>query len=262
MILSNPILSIITINRNNADGLRKTIESVLSQDVPDKTQVEYIIIDGASTDNSVEVIKSFENNQSNKLQITKWISEPDSGIYNAMNKGIKMATGEYLHMLNSGDFYEPNVLDDVLDKLNKKPDILLCAINHNNNGIIENTELRDPNFLKHGSMSHQGLIYSTKFHNEYLYDECYKFASDFDFEVKSFFNKELHIEKRFLPTVNFLIGGVGGSADSETEIRNIKEKYGFRQKEKLTLKKVIKWFVPFGILELLKKIRKIKRGKK
>ena len=71
------------------------------------------------------------------------------------------------------------------------------------------------------SQSHQGVIYSTKFHNEYLYDECYKFASDFDFEVKSFFNKELHIEKRFLPTVNFLIGGVGGSADSETEIRNI-----------------------------------------
>ena len=102
--MSNPILSIITINRNNAEGLRKTIESVLSQDVSDKTQVEYIIIDGASTDESVEVIKSFENNQSNKLQITKWISEPDTGIYNAMNKGIKMATGEYCLFLNSGDY--------------------------------------------------------------------------------------------------------------------------------------------------------------
>ena len=89
-----------------------TKETTFTADDSDKTQVEYIIIDGASTDESVEVIKSFENNQSNKLQITKWISEPDSGIYNAMNKGIKLATGEYLHMLNSGDFYEPNVLED------------------------------------------------------------------------------------------------------------------------------------------------------
>ena len=165
--MSNPILSIITINRNNAEGLRKTIESVLSQDVSDKTQVEYIIIDGASTDESVEVIKSFENNQSNKLQITKWISEPDSGIYNAMNKGIKMATGEYLHMLNSGDFYEPNVLDDILDKLNKKPDILLCAINLIKNQVRECVQIRFPEVLSSTTIFHQGLIYKRNLHEIY-----------------------------------------------------------------------------------------------
>lgn len=77
-------LSIITINRNNAAGLRRTIESVVSQTY---TDFEYIIIDGASTDGSVEVIKEYSD------KITYWVSEPDTGIYNAMNKGILKAQG-------------------------------------------------------------------------------------------------------------------------------------------------------------------------
>lgn len=88
-------LSIITINRNNAAGLRKTIESVVSQTY---TDFEYIIIDGASTDESVDVIKEYAD------RITYWVSEPDTGIYNAMNKGILKANGEYCLFLNSGDW--------------------------------------------------------------------------------------------------------------------------------------------------------------
>ena len=91
------ILSIITINRNNAAGLEKTMRSVAAQTFAD---FEYVVIDGASTDKSVEVIRSFEASFGGRL---KWISEPDKGIYNAMNKGIGMASGDYLQFLNSGD---------------------------------------------------------------------------------------------------------------------------------------------------------------
>lgn len=91
------VLSIITINRNNASGLRKTMRSVLEQTFKD---VEYIVIDGASTDGSVDVIKEFAPLFGERM---KWISEPDNGIYNAMNKGIRMASGEYIQILNSGD---------------------------------------------------------------------------------------------------------------------------------------------------------------
>ena len=87
------ILSIITINRNNAAGLEKTMRSVASQIGVD---FEYVVIDGASTDGSVEVIRSMEASFGGRL---KWISEPDKGIYNAMNKGIGMATGDYLQFL-------------------------------------------------------------------------------------------------------------------------------------------------------------------
>ncbi len=91
------ILSIITINRNNVSGLDKTIHSVLSQST---TEFEYIIIDGASNDGSVETIRRYADCFGERL---KWVSEPDKGIYNAMNKGIGMGSGMYLQFLNSGD---------------------------------------------------------------------------------------------------------------------------------------------------------------
>ncbi len=100
-------LSIITINLNNKDGLKNTIESVISQDFKD---FEFIVIDGLSTDNSLEIIHKYEK------QISFWISEPDKGIYNAMNKGIQNANGEYLLMLNSGDIlHNKNVLSQVIE---------------------------------------------------------------------------------------------------------------------------------------------------
>ena len=99
-------LSVITINYNNRDGLRKTIESVVNQTCRD---FEYIIIDGGSTDGSVDVIKQYAD------RIDYWVSEPDKGIYHAMNKGIAVAHGEYLNFMNSGDcFYESTVVENVL----------------------------------------------------------------------------------------------------------------------------------------------------
>ncbi|MBQ7550846.1 MAG: glycosyltransferase [Bacteroidales bacterium] len=89
-------LSIITINRNNAAGLEKTMQSVAAQTFK---EFEYIVVDGASTDESVEVIKKYEP----QFAHLKWVSEPDSGIYNAMNKGLCMASGEYIQILNSAD---------------------------------------------------------------------------------------------------------------------------------------------------------------
>ena len=102
------ILSIITINRNNAAGLEKTMLSVSSQTCK---EFEYIVVDGASTDASVEVIKSFTDSFGDRL---KWVSEPDKGIYDAMNKGIRMASGDYVQILNSADCLVSN---DVVERM-------------------------------------------------------------------------------------------------------------------------------------------------
>lgn len=91
------ILSIVTINRNNASGLRNTMRSVLGQGY---SNFEFVVVDGASTDGSVDVINEYASAFGGRL---KWISEPDNGIYNAMNKGLSMASGEYVEFLNSGD---------------------------------------------------------------------------------------------------------------------------------------------------------------
>ena len=106
-------LTIITINYNNASGLKKTIESVLCQTSKD---FEFIIIDGASTDGSVEIIQTFKLSN---FQTLNYLSEPDSGIYNAMNKGIRKANGKYIQFLNSGDWLvDEFVVENMLHELN------------------------------------------------------------------------------------------------------------------------------------------------
>lgn len=133
-------LSIITINFNNASGLRKTMESVVSQTSPN---FEYIIIDGASSDGSVDVIESFSafptgqklNESSNSPSLPEmspiayWISEPDNGIYNAMNKGLRKARGDYVHFLNSGDWLaNEKVVENMLEALRPDTDILVGEV--------------------------------------------------------------------------------------------------------------------------------------
>ena len=108
---SPPKVSIITVVRNNELTIAYAIASVLSQDYPN---IEYIIIDGASTDTTVSIIQSYG------VQITKVISEPDKGIYDAMNKWIALATGDIIGILNSDDFYkDTTVISQVVEKFNK-----------------------------------------------------------------------------------------------------------------------------------------------
>lgn len=95
-------ISIVTISYNSALTIRDTIESVLSQTYPN---LEYIIVDGASSDNTVAIISEYESRFNGRL---RWVSEPDNGLYDAMNKGIRMATGQLVGILNSDDFYHRN----------------------------------------------------------------------------------------------------------------------------------------------------------
>ena len=111
-------LSIVTINYNNAEGLRKTLASVASQTYAD---IEHVIVDGGSTDESVEIIREYARangahagSLTNNCHQIHWLSEPDNGIYHAMNKGIRMATGEYIEILNSGDIL---AADDVTERM-------------------------------------------------------------------------------------------------------------------------------------------------
>jgi len=133
-------LSIITINFNNASGLRRTMESVMAQT---SRHFEYIIIDGGSTDGSLEVIESYTAipagryitnadsapSQSQISPVTYWVSEPDKGIYNAMNKGLRKARGDYVHFLNSGDWLaDDQVMENMLDALRPDTDILVGEV--------------------------------------------------------------------------------------------------------------------------------------
>ena len=176
------ILSIITINRNNADGLEKTMRSVAAQTFGD---FEYVVIDGASTDKSVEVIRSFEASFGGRL---KWVSEPDKGIYNAMNKGIGMASGDYLQFLNSGDCLtaeDVTVRMTEALKANEYPSILYGnMLKDMPDGIV----MRDKGFaggpvsflgFYTGSLNHPSSYIKKSLFEKYGgYDESLKIVSD------------------------------------------------------------------------------------
>ena len=181
-------LSIITINRDNSEGLRKTMESVFAQTYRD---FEYIVVDGNSTDDSVDVIKEYEE----QLHLThstihfKWISEPDTGIYNAMNKGVKMSHGEYTLMLNSGDYLvDEHVIERIMPELDGTD-----IIQGNRLEIIDNNTWRNKGYgrstisfldVHGGCFLHQASFCRVELFQKYGYfREDYKYVSDTIFFV-------------------------------------------------------------------------------
>lgn len=176
-------LSIITVNRNNTNGLRKTIESVVSQTF---TDFEYIIIDGASTDGSMEIIKEYAD------RITYWVSEPDTGIYNAMNKGILKAKGEYLLFLNSGDWLVDDYILKNIFGYNINVDIfygnVLLPYDENRIEIrkgCSKNELTLKDFVFDTICHQAAFIRRNLFTSNGLYDERYKMSSDILFFAKA-----------------------------------------------------------------------------
>lgn len=212
-------LSIITINRNNADGLRKTIESVLSQTY---RNIEYILIDGASTDGSLDVIKS------SALQVEgldfKWISEPDNGIYNAMNKGIKKATGDYIQILNSGDVLaSPDVTERMAAALSEGADILygnMIKKDYATGKVIGKSgevEYSLRNYYT-GTMNHDCCYIRRDLFEKYgLYDENLKIVSDWKWFLKTI---GLGKVKPVYVDIDVTIFDASGISESNLELRS------------------------------------------
>ncbi|MGV3631154.1 MAG: glycosyltransferase family 2 protein [Bacteroidota bacterium] len=170
-------LSIITINYNNAAGLEKTIRSVMAQTSGD---FEYVVIDGASTDGSVEVIEKYKD------KITYWISEHDEGIYNAMNKGILAAKGEYCQFLNSGDYLSDEwVTERMISHLDGEAILYGNMIKLWPNGKrYKNTSIKTDSMYNYyvGSLNHSPAYIRRSLFEKYgLYDEQLKIVSDWKF---------------------------------------------------------------------------------
>lgn len=163
-------LSIITINYNNLDGLRKTFESVFNQTCKD---FQYIVIDGGSTDGSVDIIKECAK------KIDYWVSEPDKGIYHAMNKGIDKAEGEYCIFMNSGDcFYDPEVVSKSLPHLDGTVVVSGSTLISNGVKSYAPADVTLEYFFQKEIIVHQSTYIRTDWLKKYHYDESYKISSD------------------------------------------------------------------------------------
>lgn len=173
-------LSIITINYNNSKGLEDTIRSVISQDFKD---YEYIVIDGGSNDGSVDIIKKYSD------KINYWISEPDKGIYNAMNKGIYKSSGDYLNFMNSGDcFHNKSVLNDVSKNLYDEKIVIGKCCNSKTKEIYcslkPGQEVTLMTLMKE-IINHQSTFYHHSIFDKYKYDESLEIIADWKINLQS-----------------------------------------------------------------------------
>lgn len=210
-----PKISIITINYNNLEGLKKTVSSVLDQSWKD---FEYIIIDGASTDGSVEYIKENED------KMDSWVSEPDKGVYQAMNKGIKKSKGEYLLFLNSGDHFFNNSVLGNNHKYLKNQDIIyfnLQVVENDKNFIKKYPDKLSFSYFVKDTLPHPATFIKKKaFEKTNLYNENLKIAADWKFFIDAICKYNLSYKKLDTILSTFYIGGMSSNPENRTVKNN------------------------------------------
>lgn len=221
---SMPLFSIITVVYNGEKTIEKTINSVLNQTYKN---IEYIIIDGNSKDKTVDVIKKYED------EIEYWQSEPDCGIYDAMNKGINLAKGDYICLLNADDWYEDNACQIVAEQIQKNKADVYYGIARVLDNDLETVDIHGSTvkILNRSSVAHQTCFVSKEIYSNYLYDTKYKSAADYDLVCKLYKAgfKFQFIEKIL---VNFRLDGMSGTTQGQLERYCIMNKYGYISKIK------------------------------
>lgn len=201
-------LSIITINYNNRDGLRKTIRSVINQTFKD---YEYIVIDGGSCDGSTIVIKEYQE------YITYWVSEKDKGIYNAMNKGVHASKGEYCLFLNSGDyFYNESVLEKAFNQ-KIQADIATSDLITTNGLVMFSPKEVTMDFMFHGSLSHPTSFIKKELLITHPYDERFRIIADREFFLYCLIKLNASYQKLDGITSVFDTTGISSTSSSDTK---------------------------------------------
>ncbi|MDR2409413.1 MAG: glycosyltransferase [Bacteroidales bacterium] len=203
--LDMPLITVITVVRNGEKTLEQTILSVINQTYKN---IEYIIIDGMSTDSTLDIIKKYED------QIDYWMSEPDGGIYYAMNKGIDLAAGDWIIFMNGGDcFFETTSVSKCIKKMDDKNvlyygDVYWTVIRKIYCGTFSRFKLAVQNIC------HQDMFYPRCIYKEYKYQEKYKPLADYFYNI-SIYNK---VPFRYLDetVAKFEYGGCSSMSKNKT----------------------------------------------
>jgi glycosyltransferase involved in cell wall biosynthesis len=208
-----PKVSVITVTYNAEKYLEQTIRSVIKQDYPN---IEYIIIDGNSSDKTTDIIKDYE------FYLSYWLSEPDVGIYDAMNKGIDVATGEWINFMNAGDsFTTIDAISYLINNLEEDTDLITgdrYSVYEDSSKKILNKASGIKGIQQHGMPSgHQSMLIKSLLMKEYKYSLNYKYASDHDLMLRFYKNnKKFQLVNR--PISNYLRGGISDENNIEAYI--------------------------------------------
>lgn len=216
--MATPVISVITVCYNAEKEIVATLQSVKEQTF---TEYEYIIIDGASKDKTLEVISQ------SGVTPTHLISERDKGIYDAMNKALALAKGEYLMFLNAGDsLYSANTLQQIADVANGNPDVIYgdTAIVDADRNYLHSRKLRPPKDLTSSSFKNGMLVchqaFLPKRELTMQYDMAYRFSADFDWCVKI-----LEKSKKCTQIDGFIVNYLQEGATTRNHIKSLKERF-------------------------------------
>lgn len=209
------LFSIITVNYNDKAGLQRTIKSVLSQDFPD---YEHIIIDAASTDGSIDIICEAQSlYPQGKF---RYVSEKDNGIYDGMNKGVRMARGKFLSMMNAGDWLEEGALSHMALAVEQNPDINVFSglqrFFEDVDGQLEPIFINQiyPRYFDRHVIHHQALFYHTSLHEKYgFYRQDLRIAADQAFFLELFMRRQVNFMQTNRVVSNFAPEGLGGGGE-------------------------------------------------
>lgn len=217
-------ISVITVNFNDKNGLEHTLSSSISLQVPQGYEKEIIVIDGGSTDGSVDILNKYSN------AITYWVSEKDRGIFHAMNKGVAKASGDYCIFMNSGDsFASADVLENIFGNLSltSLPDVITGATYYcNNEQNTENLEYPPQKislgyfFFGNNSLQHQSSFIKTERLREFPYDETLRITSDFKFWIQVLVLNNGYYMPSDVPVAKFDTSGISSRPEIQEIIRN------------------------------------------
>lgn len=218
-----PLISIITVIFNGEKYLEQTIQSVINQNYDN---VEYIIIDGGSTDGTVDIIKKYGE------QIDYWVSEKDKGIYDAMNKGISLATGDLIGLINADDWYSENIFNQVSQFYHDDTLIYGDLLTHFDSGAkhLHNKSIPHKKEAVRLAGVHPTVFIAKNLYKKVgLFDLTYKLASDYDLMIRMFLNNA-NIIKIDEVLAHFRAGGVSADGSGAYEGLAIAKKHHFSKR--------------------------------
>lgn len=228
---NNIKVSIITVCYNSQNTIEKTIQSVLHQTYKN---IEYIIIDGKSGDRTIEIIREYENLFEGKL---KYLSEDDNGIYDAMNKGIALATGELIGIINSDDYYENNAVSSVVGALTDDIyQILYGAVRAVKLGKEERIQLLSHQFLHERMIGHPACFVTKSIYDDFgVFNLAYECVADYDFMLRMSKRSEVIFKPVYELLANFTIGGICSSNKAYLELLLLQKNWGIISKYKYVI---------------------------
>lgn len=211
---TNLKITVITATYNSVNTLEQTISSVINQTYKN---IEYIIIDGGSTDGTVDIIKKYEKH------IACWISEPDKGIYDAFNKGVSLSTGDYVEFVGSDDcFVSSNIIQEVVNSIDPDTDILSATeylVNEEwkRQLLYSNKIAIDKNSFAGGMIPHGAMFAKRELLEKWPFDVSYKIAADMKFFLKCYMDDSIVFKFIELPVLFFAQNGISASMVDVTQ---------------------------------------------